>query len=48
MVYATLFAIGKFLFGDYGMGAVFTLVAGIAVYMIYRQMQKVGFKQIAE
>ncbi len=48
MVYATLFSIGKFLFGEYGMGIVYGAVAGVAVYMIYRQMQKVGFKQIAE
>ncbi len=48
LVYATLFAIGKILFGQYGMGIVFALVAAGAIYMIYKQMQRVGFQKIAD
>ena len=47
MVYATLFAIGKLLFGQYASGILYALIAAVAIYTIYRQMQRAGFQSIA-
>ncbi len=47
MVYATLFAIGKLLFGQYASGILYALIAAVAIYTIYRQMQRAGFQTIA-
>jgi hypothetical protein len=42
LVYCTLFAIGKILFGDYVGGAIFAAVAAVAVLVIYKNLQVIN------
>jgi hypothetical protein len=40
LVYSALFAVGSFLFGDYGRALVFTAVAAGAVWIIHRHLTR--------
>ncbi len=48
LVYATLFGIGKLLFGEYGMALLYLAIAAAAVVVIYLQMKRIGFRSFAE
>lgn len=48
MVLSALFAIGKYLFKEYGKAAFFTVLVFVSAWIIYRNMQKVGWKKLAE
>ena len=48
MVLSALFGIGKFLFKEYVWAAVFTLLVLVSAAVIYRNMQQIGWKKLAE
>ncbi len=48
MVIFTLFGIGKFIFKQYTLSFIFFAIALIAGFLIYRNMQKIGWKKLAE
>lgn len=48
MVLSALFGIGKFLFKEYAPAAVFAALVLISAAVIYRNMQKIGWKKLAE
>jgi len=48
MVYLTLFGIGKLIFGQWILGIVFLLLAGIAGFIIYRDLNRRGWKTVLE
>ncbi len=47
LVYASLFGLGKLLFGEYLSATLYLAVAALAILVIYRQMKKIGFETIA-
>lgn len=48
LVYATLFGIGKLIFGEIGSALLFFLVAGLATLIIYRDLSRRGFAKIVQ
>ena len=48
LVYSTLFGIGKLVFGDYALAAIFFLISGSSGYGIFVLLSKVGFKRLVE
>ncbi len=48
MVIFTLFGIGKFIFKDYTLSFIFFAISLISVLLIVRNMQKIGWKKLAE
>lgn len=48
LVYATLFGIGKLIFGEVGSALLFFLVAGLAILVIYRDLSHRGFAKLVQ
>ena len=48
MVLSALFGIGKYLFKEYDLATVFFILVVITAFIIYRNMQKIGWKKLAE
>jgi len=48
MVYLTLFGVGKIIFGQYSSGLVFLILAAIAGVIIYRDLNRRGWKTVLE
>jgi len=48
MVLSSLFAIGKFLFEEYRPAIVYLVIALTAIFIVYRNMQKIGWKTLKE
>jgi solute:Na+ symporter, SSS family len=46
LVYMFLFGTGKIIFGDYGMGVIFILIAFGAGWVIYRDLSKRGWQEL--
>ena len=47
MVLSALFGIGKYLFKEYAEASVFFIIVVITAFVIYRNMQKIGWKKLA-
>jgi SSS family solute:Na+ symporter len=48
LIYAALFAVGSFIFGDSARAAVFVAVAAAAVWIIHRDLTRRGFSELTE
>ncbi len=48
MVYASLFGIGKIIFGEYGLALLYLAFAGTAAAIIYINLNRVGFETLTE
>jgi hypothetical protein len=47
MVLSALFGIGKYLFKDYAEASVFFIIVVITAFVIYSNIQKIGWKKLA-
>jgi len=48
LIYTSLFGIGKFVLGEYGMGFIFLIGAAISGYVIYYDLSRRGWEKVAE
>ncbi|NOY76557.1 MAG: Na+:solute symporter [Calditrichaeota bacterium] len=48
LIYTSLFGIGKFVLGEYGMGFIFLIGAAISGYVIYYDLSRRGWEAVAE
>jgi Na+/proline symporter len=48
MIYMTLFGIGKIIFGELLIGLIFLVIAGISMFIIYRDLTKRGWESLSK